>query len=203
MNIALRFAAPSDAAKFVEIYRPYVEKTTVTFEYDVPSTAEFERRITSFSEDFPFILCEVDGDIAGYAYAHKYGERFSFRFSAELSVYIAQDFRGVGLGKLLYSALIDLLTVQGYKNLYALVAAPNPASFALHETFGFKEIGRANGVGYKFGKWIDLVTLQLIVGDKPEEIDAAKWRECPKKISELGIMADKILKKHNKTANVI
>lgn len=196
MNITLRFAAPSDAAKLVEIYRPYVENTTVTFEYDVPSAAEFERRIRSFSEDFPFIICSLDGDVAGYAYAHKYGERFSFRFSAELSVYIAESYRGRGLGKLLYGALIELLTLQGYKNLYALVAAPNPASFALHESFGFKEVGRANGVGYKFGKWIDLVTLELVVGDKSEESNSAKWRQCPKKPYELGDAAQKTLAKY-------
>lgn len=201
MNITLRFAAPSDAAKLVEIYRPYVEKTTVTFEYDVPSEDEFAARIRAFSAEFPFIVCELDGNIVGYAYAHKYGERFSFRFSAELSVYIAEDFRGKGLGRLLYRTLIELLTLQGYKNLYALVAAPNPASFALHEAFGFKEVGRANGVGYKFGGWIDLVTLELIVGEKPEESERTKWRECPKKIGELGDAAEKILKEYEKTAS--
>ena len=201
MNITLRFAAPSDAAKLVEIYRPYVENTTVTFEYDVPSEDEFAARIRAFSTEFPFIVCELDGEAVGYAYAHKYGERFSFRFCAELSVYIAEDFRGKGIGRLLYGALIELLWLQGYKNLYALVAAPNPASFALHDAFGFKEVGRANGVGYKFGKWIDLVTLELIAGDKSTTSDASKWRECPKKIGELETAAEKVLKEYEKTAS--
>ncbi len=201
MSITLRFAAPSDAAKLVEIYRPYVENTTVTFEYDTPTEDEFASRIRDFSAEFPFIVCELDGEPVGYAYAHKYGERFSFRFSAELSVYIAEAHRGKGIGRALYGALIELLCAQGYKNLYALVAAPNPASFALHEAFGFREVGRANGVGYKFGKWVDLVTLELIVADKPEATDASKWRDCPKKIGELGDVADEILNSHEKTAS--
>lgn len=201
MNITLRLAAPSDAAKLIEIYRPYVENTTVTFEYDVPDEDEFAARIRDFSAEFPFIVCEADDEIVGYAYAHKYGERFSFRFSAELSVYIAEAHRGTGIGRILYGALIELLTAQGYKNLYALVAAPNPASFALHESFDFREIGRANGVGYKFGKWIDLITLELIVSDKPETSDATKWRECPLTTTELGGKADEILCKYKKTAS--
>ncbi len=201
MAISLRFAAPSDAAKLIEIYRPYVEKTTVTFEYDTPSADEFAERIRAFSAEFPFIVCELDGEPVGYAYAHKYGERFSFRFSAELSVYIAEEHRGKGIGRILYGALVEILCAQGYKNLYALVAAPNPASFALHTAFDFREVGRANGVGYKFGKWIDLVTLELTVGDKTETDDASKWRECPKATHELGSTATDILKAYEKTAS--
>ncbi len=201
MSITLRFAAPSDAAKLVEIYRPYVENTTVTFEYDTPDENEFAARIRAFSAEFPFIVCEIDGEAVGYAYAHKYGERFSFRFSAELSVYIAENRRGMGIGRTLYGALIELLAAQGYKNLYALVAAPNPASFALHDAFGFREVGRANGVGYKFGGWIDLVTLERIVGDKVETDDTSKWRERPLTTAELGNKASEILKRYEKTAS--
>ena len=201
MDITLRLAAPSDAAKLIEIYRPYVEKTTVTFEYDTPSEDEFAARIRAFSAEFPFIVCEIDGEIVGYAYAHKYGERFSFRYSAELSVYAAESHCGKGIGRVLYGALIELLGAQGYKNLYALVAAPNPASFALHKAFGFREVGRANGVGYKFGKWIDLVTLERIVGEKNEVRDSAKWRECPLTTAELGDKTNEILKRYEKTAS--
>lgn len=201
MDITLRFAAPSDAAKLIEIYRPYVENTTVTFEYDTPSKEEFAARICDYSAEFPFIVCVSDGEIVGYAYAHKYGERFSFRYSAELSVYIAENHRGKGVGRVLYGALIELLCAQGYKNLYALVAAPNPASFALHDSFGFREVGRANGVGYKFGKWIDLVTLERIVGDKVETSERSKWRERPLTTTELGNKANEILKKYEKTAS--
>lgn len=201
MDIKLRFAAPKDAAKLVEIYRPYVENTTVTFEYDTPTEDEFASRIRDFSSGFPFIVCEVDGEIVGYAYAHKYGERFSFRYSAELSVYVAENSRGIGIGRILYGALIELLTAQGYKSLYALVAAPNPASFALHKAFGFCEVGRAHGVGYKFGCWIDLVTLERIVGEKSETDDKSKWRDCPLTPNELGDAAHEILAKYEKTAS--
>ncbi|MBQ2766346.1 MAG: N-acetyltransferase [Clostridia bacterium] len=194
MNITLRFAAPSDAAKLIEIYRPYVEGTTVTFEYDTPSEEEFSRRIVEFSRDFPYLVCESDGEVIGYAYAHRYGERFSFRFSTELSIYLAPSARGKGVGTRLYGALIELLTLMGYKNLYALVSCPNPESFAFHEKFGFKEVGRANGVGYKFGKWIDLATLERVVGDKDDTEDRALWHACPKRIGDID--AAPILRKY-------
>ena len=194
MNITLRFAAPSDAAKLIEIYRPYVEGTTVTFEYDTPSEEEFSRRIVEFSRDFPYLVCESGGEAIGYAYAHRYGERFSFRFSAELSIYLAPSARNKGAGTRLYGALIELLTLMGYKNLYALVSCPNPESFAFHEKFGFKEVGRANGVGYKSGKWIDLATLERTVGDKVVTNDCALWRACPKRIGDID--AEPILRKY-------
>ena len=116
-------------------------------------------------------------------------------------MYVAENCRGKGVGRVLYGALIELLCAQGYKNLYALVAAPNPASFALHDSFGFREVGRANGVGYKFGKWIDLVTLERIVGDKVETSDSSKWRERPLTSAELGDRANEILRAYEKTAS--
>lgn len=195
MAITLRFAAPEDAAKLVEIYRPYVEGTTVTFEYDVPSVEEFRERIVEYSSEFPYIVCEADGVAVGYAYAHKYAARFSYRFSTELSIYLDKSYRGMGIGRRLYGALIELLGEMGYKNLYGRVTSPNPASSALHKAFGFKEIGCEHGVGYKFGRWIDIVTYELIVGEKHETEDKSRWRVCPMRIGEIDGTA--ILKKHS------
>ena len=196
MNITVRFAAPSDAAKLVSIYRPYVEETAVTFEYDTPSVAEFAARIREYGESCPYLVAECDGEPVGYAYAHQYGVRHAFRFSAELSIYVKRDFTGGGVGKRLYGALIELLTLQGFKNLYALVSLPNDASVALHNAFGFTEVGRERGVGYKVGRWIDLATLELAVGEHTDTDERSLWNICPKKLSEIDV-AEQICAKYS------
>ncbi len=201
MPVTLRFATPEDAADLVEIYRPYVESTAITFEYDVPSVDEFRHRICEYGSQFPFIVAECDGKAVGYAYAHRFAPRHAYRFSAELSVYVDRAFTGKGVGRCLYGALIELMTLLDYRNLYALISCPNPASFALHGAFGFKEVGREHGVGYKFGKWIDIATLELAVGEHADTTDESLWRICPKTIGELGGKAYEILKKHEKTAS--
>lgn len=203
MPVTLRFAALEDAAELVEIYRPYVESTAITFEYDVPTVDEFRRRICEYGSEFPFIVAECDGKAVGYAYAHRFAPRYAYRFSAELSVYVDRGFTGMGIGRRLYSALIELMTLLDYRNLYALISCPNPASFALHASFGFKEVGREHGVGYKFGKWIDIATLELTVGEHADTEDEALWRICPMGIGELGDRACEILKKYSETASPI
>lgn len=200
MDICLRFATPEDAKSLVEIYHPYVESTAITFEYDVPDADEFRRRICEYASQFPFIIAECDGVPVGYAYAHRFAPRYAYRFSAELSVYVDRSFTGKGVGRRLYSALIELMTLMDYRNLYALISCPNDASFALHSAFGFREVGREHGVGYKFGRWIDIATLELAVGEHADTEDKSLWRICPKNISELGGKAHEILKKHEKNS---
>ncbi len=203
MDIKLRLAAPSDAARLLEISRPYVETTTVTFEYDTPSVDEFRNRICEYSAEFPYIVCECDGTAVGYAYAHKYKTRFSYRFAAELSIYLDMNFRGKGLGRIMYGALIELLTLMGYKSLYGTVTFPNPASCALHESFGFYETGREHLVGYKFGKWIDVIIFERLIGEREESENPAVWRKCPLTIGELGDKAYEILGKYEKIASSV
>jgi len=197
MKILLRRASLSDAAALVEIYRPYVENTSITLEYDVPSVEEFAGRIREFTEDFPYLVCEADGKIAGYAYAHRYKARFGYRFCAELSVYIREDIRAKGLGRRLYGALIDILTEMGFKNLYGVVTNPNPASFALHKAMGFKESGREHLAGYKQGEWRDVVYFERFLGFRQNTSDESLWRACPLRFDALGERADEILKKYS------
>ena len=90
--IRLRPAKPEDIPALVEIYRPYVEIGTASLEYDTPSVEEFGRRLESISAEFPYIVCEVDGELVGYSYAHRYKERFGYRFCAELTVYLKEGF---------------------------------------------------------------------------------------------------------------
>ena len=198
MNIALRFAAPSDAASLLEIYRPYVESTTVSLEYNVPTETEFAGRIREFSAEFPYIVCEIDGIIAGYAYAHRYKERFGYRFAAETTVYLCGKYRGMGLGKRLYGAIFELLTLMGFKNLYAIVTGENSASIDFHNSVGFTEIGREHKNGFKLGRWVDVVLFEKQIGECKNSDDTAEWQICPKSIHELGSRCDEILKKYEK-----
>lgn len=203
MDIKLRLAAPSDAARLLRIYRPYVETTTVTFEYVTPTEEEFRARILEYSAEFPYIVCECDGTAVGYAYAHRYKTRFSYRFAAELSIYLDTDFCGKGIGGLMYAALIELLSGMGYKNLYGTVTDPNPASCALHKRFGFYETGREHKVGYKFGNWIDVIIFERIIADKNESASPALWNICPLSIRDIPDLAEEVLRKYEKIASSV
>jgi L-amino acid N-acyltransferase YncA len=198
-NIKLRFASVDDTELLLEIYRPYIENTFVTLEYDVPSKFEFENRIREYSSEFPYLICEIDGKVAGYAYAHRYKQRFGYRFCAELSIYLAPDICGRGLGRRLYGALIELLYEMGYKGLYGVVVDPNPASFALHKAFGFIETGREHLAGYKFGKWYDVVLFEKLIAPHESCPNAEKWRENPMPIGSIDpTIVKNILLKYSK-----
>ena len=161
-HIALRLARPDDAPRLCEIYNYYVESATVTLECAPLGIAEFAARIRETLGEFPYIVCEYDGRAVGYAYAHKFKTRYGYRFCAELSVYCDREYRGRGIGKRLYAALIELLSMQGYTNLYGVVTSPNPASEALHRSFGFTEVGREHLAGHKFGEWFDVAVLEYL-----------------------------------------
>ena len=111
------------------------------------------------AEGFPYLILEIDGEIAGYAYAQREAERAAYAWNAELSIYLAEEWTGHGLGKPLYALLIDLLAMQGYINLYADITGSNAGSIAMHRSMGFEQIGRHVKTGYKFGKWHDTVWL--------------------------------------------
>lgn len=159
-RVTLRFADPArDAAGVLAVYAPYIEHTAVTFETEVPDEASFRRRMEGIAEGFPYLILEIDGGIAGYAYAQREAERAAYAWNAELSIYLAEEWTGHGLGKPLYALLIDLLAMQGYINLYADITGSNAASIAMHAAMGFEQIGRHVKTGYKFGQWHDTVWL--------------------------------------------
>ena len=157
-EIVIRFADPAhDAASILALYAPYIEKTAVTFEYVVPDLAAFERRVADIAAEFPYLLLEIDGELAGYAYAHRQAERAAFGWNAELSIYLKESFTGRGLGMPLYRLLEELLEMQGYINFYGVITASNAGSIALHERMGYKIIGTHERTGYKFGAWHGVV----------------------------------------------
>lgn len=146
-------AVPADAHSLAEIYRPYVENTPITFEYDPPSPQEMVQRMQSILPRYPYLVWEEDGRILAYAYAHTLYARAAYQWDAELSVYVHWDHRGKGIGRALYSALIELLRRQGYYSLYACITVPNPSSMAMHRRLGFVNAGIFENAGYKQGKW--------------------------------------------------
>ena len=160
MSARIRFADPArDAAGILAVYAPYIRETAITFETEVPALAAFERRVAEIGADFPYLVLEVDGELAGYAYAHRQAERAAYAWNAELSIYLAEGFVHRGLGAPLYALLMRLLQMQGYVNLYACITASNAGSIALHERMGFAQVGRFPDTGYKFGRWHGVVWL--------------------------------------------
>ncbi len=168
--IALRLATPADAKSILAIYSPYIENTSFTFETEVPSVDDFAERIRTYLLNWPWLVCEIDGEIAGYAYATRHRERTAYQWCTEGSVYIHDDFQRAGIAKALYSSLFEILEKQGFRNVYAVINLPNDKSVAFHESCGFKHFATYEKVGYKLGKWKNVGWWRLILnefGDEP------------------------------------
>ena len=164
--MSIRFASPADCRAMLDIYAQYIG-TTITFEQAVPGQDEFLQRIVNVQAEYPWIVWEEDGSILGYAYAHKFSERVSYRPSAELSVYLDPRARGKGLGPRLYNALIAVLKLQNVKSVYGIVTSPNERSEALHLAMGFSRAATLRQVGYKQG-WRDVSWFCKQIGDFEE-----------------------------------
>jgi L-amino acid N-acyltransferase YncA len=166
----IRLATPADASAVLDIYAPYIQNTSITFEMEVPTVAAFEERINSYLANWPWLVFEVDGKIAGYAYASRYRERVAYQWSVEASVYVHDDYLRAGIAQQLYSTLFQILKQQGYRNVYAVINLPNDRSVAFHEKLGFTWFATYDQVGYKLGKWKNVGWWRLILnefGDEP------------------------------------
>ena len=152
-------AKEEDAAELLTVYEPYLS-TGITFETELPSVEEFRRRIREISSFYPYLAARRGGRIVGYAYAHRQLERAAYRWNAEVSCYLAPEARGHGLGRQLYARLEALLTDLGYRKLFAIVTSANEPSLAFHHALGFVETARFTDVGFKFGRWYDVVWLE-------------------------------------------
>lgn len=163
-------AAPTDAKEILDIYAPYIQNTSLTFETEVPGTDAFAERIGTYLQNWPWLVCEIDGVIAGYAYAGRHRERTAYQWSVESSVYIHDDFMRRGIAQALYAALFEILKKQGFNNVYAVINLPNDRSVAFHESCGFNYFTTYEQVGYKLGKWKNVGWWRLIInefGDEP------------------------------------
>lgn len=168
---SIRLATPADAKAILDIYAPYIENTSFTFETDVPSVENFSDRISTNLINWPWLVCEIDGKIAGYAYATRHRERTAYQWCTESSVYIHDDYQRAGIAKALYRTLFEILKQQGFRNVYAVINLPNDRSVTFHESCGFKYFATYEKVGYKLGKWKNVGWWRLSIneyGDEPE-----------------------------------
>jgi phosphinothricin acetyltransferase len=161
MTIKFRVAAPADAAGILAIYAPYCEVSPISFEDVSPTVEQMSERIRGVLTQYPWLVCEISGQLAGYVYANKIRERAAYRWAVETAVYVDTAHHRRGLAKALYMSLFSILREQGYFKTYAGITLPNPASVRLHESVGFRSVGVFGGIGYKLGKWHDVGWWQL------------------------------------------
>ena len=168
MEPRVRDADPrADAGAVADIYGAAVSGSIATFEVEPPAPAEMARRMARILERTPWLVAELDGVVAGYAYAGPHHERAGYRWSVNISAYVRDGQRGRGVGRALYATLIPRLRAQGFANVYAGIALPNPASVALHEGLGMERVGIYRRVGWKLGDWRDVAWYGMRIGEPP------------------------------------
>lgn len=168
-KIEIVVAKKDDAKRLLEIYRPYVLNTAITFEYDVPTVAEFENRIMTTLEKYPYLVAQIDGKIVGYAYTSAFKSRAAYQWAVETSIYIDTAYQGKGIGTSLYHKLEEITKLQNIINMNACITANNPESIAFHERFGYQKTAYFNKCGYKFKQWYDVIWMEKMLGVHPDE----------------------------------
>jgi phosphinothricin acetyltransferase len=152
----IRIVEASDASAAAAIYAPIVETTFISFETEAPTPVEIERRIHATLPTHPWLVFEDEDGVGGYAYAGPHQARAAYRWSVNVSVYLAERARGRGVGRALYAELLRILRGQGFHMAFAGIALPNPASVGFHEAMGFRPVGLYPQVGHKLGAWRDV-----------------------------------------------
>jgi len=161
----LRLAKPADAEGILKVLAPYIKDTAINFEYEVPDAAEYAKKIEAISQKYPFIVCEIEGEIVGFAYASPFNSRAAYMWDAELSVYVDKNYLRLGIGHSLYSALIEILKLQNIQNVYGGVTVPNENSEWLHKSLGFELVAVYRKVGFKLGRWHDVAWYVKYIGN--------------------------------------
>ena len=164
-HFTIRTASIDDTSALLEIYRPYIETTVVSFELDVPSLEEFSARIQNAVNQWSWLVAEVDHEIVGYAYGSMYRARAAYAYSVEISAYVKTTHHRSGIARALYTQLFAELKTRGFVSAYAGIALPNEPSISFHRGFGFQPIGVFPKVGYKFDQWHDVAWLYRPIGD--------------------------------------
>ena len=155
----IRFASPGDAAPIAAIYAPIVAETIISFEEVPPDAVAMRERIVAADGVWPWLVDERDATVAGFVYAGPHRARASYRWSVDVSAYVAPAFQRRGVARALYGRLFGVLVTQGYYQAFAGITLPNDASVALHRSAGFEPIGTYRNVGFKFGAWRDTIWL--------------------------------------------
>jgi len=169
MNPKIRLATRSDVVGMLAIYAPFILTSTTSFEMEVPSEKEFWGRVKKVLAKAPWLVCEINGEIAGYAYAGDHRKRFAYQWNRELSVYVADKYQKRGIASALYRCIIKIILQQGYVNILAGITLPNEKSVAFHEKLGFKSVGIYHNVGFKFDKWWHVGWWEMPLKDLPDE----------------------------------
>ena len=164
--VPIRPARPEDIPAIARIYGHAVRHGTASFELEPPDEAEMRRRQRALLEgNYPYLVAELDGAVAGYAYAGPYRARPAYRFSVEDSVYIAPEMQRRGVGHALLQRLIADSEARGFRQMVAVIGdSAQAASIALHDRAGFRHVGTLRSVGFKFGRWLDSVLMQRALG---------------------------------------
>ncbi len=160
MESLIRQAGVGDAAAMLAIYAPFVLDTAVSFEEEVPSVPDFAARVGAVLAEAPWLVAEREGRVLGYAYAGRHRARAAYRLTREVSVYVHPDYHRQGLATRLYNHLLERLGRAGFTTALAGITLPNPASLAFHRKFGFQVVGTYHRVGYKFGRYHNVLWLE-------------------------------------------
>ena len=172
MELKIRAVSEADAGELVEIYRYYVEHTAITYECHVPSVEEFRQRIRHTLEKYPYLVAEDEKGILGYAYAGRFQSRAAYDWAVETTIYVKEDKKQRGIGKLLYQALEEISKAQNILNMNACIAYPENEdehltknSVQFHEHLGYQMVGTFHQCGYKFETWYHMVWMEKFIGE--------------------------------------
>ena len=162
MKKRIRLATVEDLTRIQEIYKPYVEQEdiVVNSEHSVPTVEELKGRFDLITSEFPWLVCEIEGVVAAYAYAGKPFTREGYKWNTEVSVYTDAAYQGKRLAAALYECILEILQVQGYYNVYACILSINEKSMKFHEKYGFKITNVFENAVYKYGKWLSVVWMK-------------------------------------------
>lgn len=187
--MSIRLARESDIPQMLEIYRPYVLDTTYSFEYTVPTVEEFTRRFQTITQQFAWLVWEEEDQVLGYAYGSAPFERAAYQWCSELSIYLHPSIQGKGVGRQLYTACEQILQLQGYSRIYAIITSENPGSVAFHEKMGYRTVAQFPGCGIKFGRklgtiWMEKPLKSVEIPTNPP-IPAPSIVNCDRKLGKV------------------
>lgn len=178
-SVIIRTACPEDARALLDIYAPYVERTAISFEYDVPTVDEFRERVERILQKYPYLVAQKGSELLGYAYTHAFVGRAAYDHCAETTIYLKESGHGEGIGRRLYSALEEISKSQNIYSLNACIGYPETEdeyltmnSIQFHAHMGYRFVGRFHKCGYKFGKWYDMAWMEKILTEHPENLPA-------------------------------
>ncbi len=164
MNTILRPATAADLSSILSIVNHSILHTTANYNYE-PQTLTVQQQWfdDKMLHGFPVLVAEGQGGIIGFGTYGTFREKIGYQFTVEHSVYVAPEFIGKGIGKMLLAELIELAKQQGIHTMIGGIDASNADSIAFHKKFGFSECGIIREAGFKFGRWLDLQFMQLIL----------------------------------------